>query len=175
VNVEKFNFVTGFPTLEMPGHDAVTRSIAAAAMRDEHMRSKGGFNNPSTQQPIMPNSSLYNIPSPSGNNVRKPNHQFQSSSNSAQNQQNQQQQHNRQQQQQQQNLFNPTAETVPNAVFPGGFDTANMGQLGQFLQLVQLMASTAVPPAANTSKDPETKMAKNLEDLRANPVLMPAG
>jgi len=167
----------------MPGHDTVTRNIAAKIMQDEHLRSRGGFSHPSSIQPPLDNASIYNIPDPSSNNIRNTSQQKVNTSHftapSATAPPPPQQLHTTAQ-----NRFNPAPPTFQN-VIPSCAPPANIptnqfagfdpNSLGQFIQMVQFMANTASPQASASSRDPETKMAKNLEDLRANPVQFQAG
>ena len=54
---------------------------------------------------------------------------------------------------------------------PGG----DQNPMAQFMQMMQYMATHFPPPATSTAKDPESKMAQALEQLRLNPTQVPAG
>jgi len=60
----------------------------------------------------------------------------------------------------------PTS-TPPSA--PSSFANDSTNPIHQFLQAIQMMAAAMPTAQTSSSKDPDTKMAKNLDDLRANP------
>jgi len=164
----------------MPGHETATRNIAAKIMKD--LRSRGSFSHPSTIQHPLDNATIYNIPDPSGNNIRNTNQQkvttphFTAPLTAAPPLS---QQHHTMTQ----NMFNPAPPTfqtvIPSNSPPAGnpspqFAGFDPNSLGQFIQMVQFMANTASPQSSASFREPEKKMAKNLEDLRANSCSVPS-